>query len=129
MAHEVGDGKKLWAETVDLPISFSLYVLKTVVEPVPSALPEFETGWHNTESAPIFRKWNFAGSVSSFEFGKAGFEKGAIRNDFALGRDDGTELAAARTTVKVCQRFLAGDALDGALDENLAFEILPVKDE
>src|ERR1051326_991380 len=104
-------------------------VPKSVMEPVWTALPEFDAGRGKDIAAPKRRFWNLLAGILRFQLLPLSFEFSAVHHDFALSRGPCANAAAARAAFEVSVGFGLRQFRDIAHDTNLAFKVRPIEDQ
>src|SRR4051812_7434547 len=119
----------LGRETLEQPRLAVAAVAKAVVQPVVSVLPELVGVRTDAVPAPVLRTWNVVAGELALELGHRLVELGPVREHAALPRRRRGKLRATRPCREVRVRLVGRDALDVALDADLAPERIPVEEE
>ncbi len=113
-----------------LPASIWLkQVFKAVMKPAGLALPEFQTIGDNAEAAPEGRPGNFAAGELLLQLRKFCFQQTASRNDGALLRHPGAQLASSRTRGEVRHGFQCRNFFGSSLDRQLSLKRQPLEEQ
>ncbi len=94
-----------------------------------TALPEFDGLGVHAVAAPVGRRGDFGTGVFFIQRLHGVLKHGAAVDDGTLLRDPRAKLAGARTGVEVGVAFFAGEAGDRALDDDLALQRDPRKQQ
>src|SRR5579884_2174985 len=116
------------SHALDEPAAVGLsHVAKAIVQPIRSALPEFQRVGFDAITAPMRReRHRFAGKPFR-HFRHARIEHSTRIDHLALTRGPRGQLATQWTRVKVNKRFLPGNFFRAAANANLSIQFDPVK--
>src|SRR5690606_32778678 len=109
-------------ESLDGPGAVGVAVVSdAVVEAIGTTLPEFDAVWFDAIATPVFRPGEFFHAAVFFLCGgELRFEPCAVRDRLALGRNDGSKLAAVWSAVEIRIRFFGRELMRNAANANLA---------
>ena len=97
------------------------------MKPIGVTVPELDTRGDEAEAAPERRTRNGLAVEACLDAADTLFEDGAIRQNGALLRGPGADLAGPRPAGEVAVRLVGREPLDGPLDPNLFLECGPVQ--